>query len=228
MGQVKTGSRLKSRWPNPTCAVSRAELASLRHTRFVHLHSNRPSDQLSGRTPCRIVIREAWSPWRLSARRLNLLASLRGEPDRNEIREHRAKTLATANTSPDYVLAKISYPAISHRSANFPITLQTTFIRKSPVKSFKYRFYADFARNSFIYRIYVFAPEWRGFSAKPQRSLRLCVIVCRRFFTLVFSHSYELLFPQPLCFANHPSCPGGVGVPFPALATRRWSFAAIP
>jgi hypothetical protein len=28
----------------------------------------------------------------------------------------------------------------------------------------------------------------------------------------LFSYSYELLFPQALCFDNHPHCPGGVGV----------------
>jgi len=43
-------------------------------------------------------------------------------------------------------------------------------------------------------------------------SLRaLCVSAlsfAHRFFTLVFSYSYELLFPEALYFHNHPHCPG--------------------
>src|SRR5258707_15722551 len=27
----------------------------------------------------------------------------------------------------------------------------------------------------------------------------------------LFSYSYELLFPRPISFHNHPHCPGGVG-----------------
>jgi hypothetical protein len=30
----------------------------------------------------------------------------------------------------------------------------------------------------------------------------------RHFAAPLFSYSYELLFPQPLCFDNHPHCPG--------------------
>jgi hypothetical protein len=34
----------------------------------------------------------------------------------------------------------------------------------------------------------------------------------RSFVAPLFSYSYELLFPQALCFDNHPHCPGVCGV----------------
>jgi hypothetical protein len=45
-----------------------------------------------------------------------------------------------------------------------------------------------------------------GASAPSQRSLRLCVIICRRFLRPLLSYRYELLFPQTLCSHNHPHC----------------------
>src|ERR1700730_7083291 len=35
-----------------------------------------------------------------------------------------------------------------------------------------------------------------------------CVSIIHRFFSPLFSHSYELLFSHLLYFDNHPSCPG--------------------
>src|SRR5712692_5547170 len=39
------------------------------------------------------------------------------------------------------------------------------------------------------------------------RLLRLCTTITHRFFTPLFSWSYELLFLQPLSFHNHLRCP---------------------
>src|SRR5216684_1330643 len=39
------------------------------------------------------------------------------------------------------------------------------------------------------------------------RLLRLCTTITHRFFTLLFSWSYELLFSQPLSFQKHLRCP---------------------
>jgi hypothetical protein len=84
-------------------------------------------------------------------------------------------------------------------------------------KSFIYRFYAESPANPFIYRIYANTPVgFGGTSAPSQRSLRLCVIICRRFLRPLFSYRYELLFPparrtlggQPFIFTAIRIAPG--------------------
>jgi hypothetical protein len=80
-----------------------------------------------------------------------------------------------------------------------------------------------------ISQIRTLSPKYRGgvgsSSAKPPRSLRLCVVFCSRWFRLLFSTTYELpppshrfaspafsstyksLFSQLACFQKHLRCP---------------------
>jgi hypothetical protein len=79
-----------------------------------HLHLNRPSDQLSWRTPCHNVVHETWSPRGLSAAPVQVCSPLPGEPQSQKEspaepadREHSTKYDALANAFQQFSLRSI-------------------------------------------------------------------------------------------------------------------------